>query len=302
MDNMNTRSVYKKIGGSIIAITIWFLPLVVHASVLSISAPTMTSVGERISVDIYIDPEQTTINSVASSLQFSSNLSFNGFSAQQSSIPIWIESPAEKTTGVISFSGVVPGGLERLYDPLHPNNHAIPLVRLFFISKAAGTAAFTFGADSSVLRNDGKGTPTLVTTIPATSTVTDNVKKSNTTLLDQDTTRPEPFTITVIDRSLFGRTPRLAIFTANDAEGGIEHYEVRVGTLGFVRATSPFVIPYRLFSFPLTVRAIDYSGNIQEQQITVPAEDGHIAEDLLLIVVVLLLGFFGYRFYNKRKI
>lgn len=283
-------------------LVILFIPFFAFASQLSVKIPTTVSVGDRISVDVFVDPQQVSINSVQSTILFSPEyLSFNGFSAQQSSIPVWVEEPKEKKSGVVSFSGVIPGGLDRLYDPLNTSNHAIPIIRLFFITKKAGTVDFSFG-ESSVLANDGRGTKTPVTTTAGSVTIVPTASGSvPISALTSDTNPPLPFVITIINQSLFGKTPRLAVFTANDKEGGIDHYEVRVGDLGFVKGISPFPLPYRLFSYDLTVRAFDYSGNMQEQTITVPAESSLLVDIPLLILVVLILGFFTYRFYNRVR-
>lgn len=285
----------------LIVLGVFFLsPRQVDASLLSIKAPAVVSVGERIAVDIILDPERVSINSVASQLEFSSEyLAFNGFSVTQSSIPVWVEEP-KKVDDTIVFSGVIPGGLDRLYDPLNTNNTGIPVVRLFFISKKGGQTTLSF-KDSSVLRNDGKGTPTIVGTTPRSITIKQEGGKAVSATLAQDTTPPQPFIISIINQSLFGRTPRLAVFSTEDADGGIDHYEIGVGSAPFVEATSPYPLPYRLFPYILTVRAFDYSGNMQEQQITVSTENRAFVRNSLLIAGVLLVGFLAIRFYNRRR-
>ena len=241
------------------------------------------------------------INSIASKIVFSNEyLQFNGFSSTQSSIPVWVEEPKE-VSGAVVFSGVIPGGLDRLYDPLNTNNKGIPVVRLFFISKKAGQTNLFF-KDSSVLRNDGKGTSTVVTSSPRTITIKEEGGRPIAITLAQDTTPPRPFTISIITQSLFGRTPRLATFFADDSEGGIDHYEVSVANSTFIRATSPYPLPYRLFPYIITVRAFDYSGNMQQQQVTVSTENRPFVLSSLLIAVIILVGFLTVRFYNRRRL
>lgn len=269
-----------------------------YASIVSLSAPKVVTVGERISVDVLLDPENISINSIESTIKFPSNLlAYNGFSAKQSSIPMWVEEPREKTKGAIYFSGVIPGGMDRLYDPVNTSNSAIPIVRLFFIAKTAGTAQFT-ATDSQVLQNDGKGTATSVTNKGMSVLINPGNSQNETSIVDQDVTTPEKFEISIIERSVFGKTPRLAVFTAEDSEGGIEYYEVSIDDSNFEKASSPVSLPYRLFSYTLTARAYDYSGNFQEQQITVPGERPY---GLGIGLLVLFLIFIGYRFYTSRK-
>jgi hypothetical protein len=269
-----------------------------EASIVSVEAPKTVSVGQRVSVDVLVDPENLSINSIESTISFSNKFfDYNGFSAKQSSIPIWVEEPKEKTRGNIYFSGVIPGGIDRLYDPMNTNNKSIPIVRLFFIAKSSGISEFVV-KDSQVLQNDGKGTSSPITNKNISIQINADDSRSSESLLAEDLAIPEPFNIAIIERSVFGKTPRLAVFSAQDDQGGIEHYEVAVGNLGFQKVTSPFPLPYRLFSYSLTARAYDYSGNFREQQIIVPGEKPY---GLGILALALFLAFIGYRFYNSRR-
>lgn len=269
-----------------------------EASIVSIKAPNTVSVGERISVDILVDPEDKSINSIESTIIFPSKiLEFSGFSGKQSSIPIWVEEPKEKQKGSIYFSGVIPGGIERLYDPLNESNTAIPVVRLFFIAKASGTADFVVG-NSSVLENNGKGTATNVIAKDLSIKINPSDSPEKETALVMDKVAPKPFSVKVVERSVFGKTPRLAVFSAEDSDGAIERYEIAIGNLEFHEAKSPFPLPYRLFPYTLTARAYDYSGNFQEQQVTIPGEKPYgIGAGLIAILLCWAL----YRLYNRRK-
>lgn len=296
---MNTKLIKKNTSILFIALASFFTIFGrTEASIISIKAPTAVSVGERISVDILVDPEDKSINSIESTILFSSDiLEFNGFSAKQSSIPIWVEEPKEKKKGSIYFSGVIPGGIERLYDPLNTSNTAIPLVRLFFIAKSGGTANFIVSS-SSVLENDGKGTATNIVGKDLSIKINPGDDADIETILAKDEVSPKPFSVNVIERSVFGKTPRLAVFSAEDDVGAIERYEIAIGNAGFQEATSPYPLPYRLFSYTLTARAYDYSGNFQEQQITIPGEKPYgIGVGLIAILLCWLL----YRLYNRVK-
>lgn len=273
--------------------------LVGDAAILSTKIPSRAVVGERIAVDVLVDPEGKVVNSVEATVRFPSDVvSFNGFSGHQSGISLWVEQPKELSSGAVHFSGVIPGGLDRLYDPLNINNKAIPLVRLFFIVKKAGAADITI-SHPLVLANDGKGTILITSTRSSEFQVSAQEKNTAVVVAQEDTTPPNPFKISIVDRSLFGRTPRLAVFSADDTTGGVEHYEVAVGGLRFQKAESPFALPYRLFSYGLTVRAFDFAGNIREQQVTVPGERTYglgVAIGMLLLVVIV-----WYRFVKRTK-
>jgi hypothetical protein len=271
-----------------------------EASIVSVEAPKTVSVGQRVSVDVLVDPENLSINSVESTVGFSSAFfEYNGFSAKQSSIPIWVEEPKEKTKGNIHFSGVIPGGIDRLYDPLNTNNKSIPIVRLFFIAKSSGSSEFIV-KDSQVLQNDGMGTSSPITNKKISIQINADSSRNSGSLLAEDLAIPEPFTIAIIERSVFGKSPRLAVFSAQDDQGGIEHYEVAVGNLGFQKVTSPFPLPYRLFAYSLTARAYDYSGNFREQQITVPGDKPY-GLGVAIILLALFFVILRYRYLKSKK-
>lgn len=296
---MNKISVKKNIAKYIILVLTSFLVsyLPLQASIVSIKAPATVSTGERLAIDVLVDPQNQSINSIESTINFNpAFFDFNGFSLKQSSIPIWVEEPKEKQKGSIHFSGVIPGGIDRLYDPMNNENTSIPIVRLFFISKKTGSAEFSV-TNSLVLQNDGMGTATKVSEKGLSLSIIPN-KKGETSVLAEDTTVPEPFTVNIIERSVFGKTPRLAVFSAEDKEGGIERYEVAIGDLGFQRVTSPFPLPYKLFPYTLTARAYDYSGNFQEQKIEVGGEKPYGIGAILILIFLSLLA---YRYYRKVK-
>lgn len=302
---MRIKILQKNIFNKIILFLFFFFffgVIKVEASEVSVSLPNTTFIGERVSVDIFIDPQKTSINSIQSVLKFSpSHFDFAGFDTKQSSVPVWVENPKEVTKGEISFSGVIPGGLDRLYDPLHSSNNLIPVVRLFFIPKKEGTARFYFG-ETLVLKNDGKGTLHDVNTIYFDTKILKNLNTESINNNNQeDKNPPNPFSINIVERSLFGKSPNLAVFSTDDNEGSISHYEVSVGSLAFNRAESPFPLPYRLFSYTLSVRAFDYSGNFREQQITIPATTSYIVAIPILLIVLLIVGFLRFRFYNRVR-
>ncbi len=293
-------SQYKRVYLSSILILFGVLVFITNAnaSILSIQAPTTVSVGQRISVDILVDPENQSINSVEADIIFSPTFfDFNGFSVEQSSIPIWVEKPKEKSKGTIHFSGVIPGGIDRLYDPLSSTNRAIPIVRLYFISKTSGSTDFKIGS-SQVLQNDGKGTATALTTKGTNIAIAPNAGKEIPDPILADTAIPKPFMVNIIERSVFGKTPRLAVFSAEDEQGGIERYEIAIGNTDFQKVESPFPLPYKLFSYSLTARAYDYSGNFREQQVVVPGEKPY---GVGVALIILLLVFIGYRLYSRVK-
>ena len=176
-----------------IAILVFSFFTKVEAAQVSIDLPKSVTVGQNISVDVFIDPEKTSINSIQAVIKFSEkHFDFKGFSTKQSTIPVWVENPKEKKPGEISFSGVIPGGLDRLYDPLHSSNSLIPVVRLFFIPKEEGVAKFSFG-EVSVLKNDGLGTSANVSSIYSETKIVKNLNVNTSETVNEDKNPPYLF-------------------------------------------------------------------------------------------------------------
>ncbi|MCC7436523.1 hypothetical protein IT402_01455 [Candidatus Nomurabacteria bacterium] len=282
-------------------ITIFIIfPSKTFAAVLSLDFPNSISKGQKFYLDVLLDTEGKSINSVESNIIFSNEfLTFSGFSAKQSSLPIWVNEPKERNKGTISFSGVIPGGLDRIYDPINPNNKSVPIVRLYFISKKEGLTNIDIGK-SLVLQNDGKGTEVAVSVLSKQLEVNQDINRDGATVLAEDTEKPKPFTINILERSVFGKTPKLAVFYAEDENGGIERYEVSIGDLPFEEVSSPVALPYRLFDYPLTARAYDFSGNFREQKVTVSG-DSYYGIVTLAIVLTIIVALLKYRSYNKKR-
>jgi hypothetical protein len=168
---------------------------------------------------------------------------------------------------------------------------------VFFVANKEGFGEFTF-SDSLVLKNDGLGTKTTISTNKKTVSVT---TQDSSVQKISDLVAPEPFSIKIIERSIFGRTPRLAVFSSNDEGGGIKRYEVSIAGGPFVVSSSPVALPYKFFSYEVVVRAYDYSENFREQKVTVSGEKVY-GTGVIVVIFVLVLGFIRYKFYNKNKV
>lgn len=291
----------KKFKKSIIIFLFSFFALLINkteASSLDFSVSEKVSVNQKFFLDVLVDPESQSINSIGTSVVFDSEIfSYEGFSSKQSSIPVWVEEPKQESRGIIKFSGVIPGGIDRIYDPLNTSKRVIPVVRLFFIANKEGVGEFAF-YEPMILKNDGLGTKTSVSVNKKSVSV---MAQDSSTQEVPDLVAPEPFSIQIIERSVFGRTPRLAVFSSNDEGGGIQRYEVSVAGGVFVASSSPVPLPYKFFSYEVVVRAYDYSENFREQRVIVSGEKVY-GTGIIIGIFAIILGFIRYKFYNKNKV
>lgn len=265
--------------------------VVVSAATLSITAPSDVHPGERIIVDVLVDTQDVQINSGDISLSFPPSLFvFKGYAPDAGVLSLWLTAPHEESPGIIHLSGITPGGFDRIYDPEHPNVRTVTLARLFFEVRDPGVAELRI-THAELLRNDGHGTSVPVSTTPRTISVGGaRVSPSSDVII------PIPFTIHLVPS--VGKTPRLAVFEATDEGGGIEHYEVKQETGTWHIATSPYPVPHRLFSYTMTVRAFDFSGNYRDQSITIGGENP-TRTILLSILFVLIIVFLRKRYTHE---
>lgn len=282
MDNMIKYFITSLILSITIATTVF-------AASISVSTPHSISAGTLLTVDIVADTEGESFNAADITITYPPSLmKFRGMKKENSVLSLWISVPHEVSPGTVSFSGVVPGGVERAFDPQHPSDDGVLLARLLFVPVASGTIPIAV-TSASLLRNDGTGK-----SIPLEMRATTVVVTSGISDMPVDTEEPMPFTVSLIDKSPLGESPRLARFEATD--GDIEHYEVRINNSHWRPATSPYPLPSRLFGYTFTVRAVDFSGNMRDQSISIPGERTLVSQAILvaLFVVVLII-------YRRRK-
>ncbi len=267
----------------------------VYGASISIGLPEKVQVGTRISAQVVIDTENENINSFDFTIAFPKDLvSFDGYGDQGALVPLWIVPPREDA-GSIYLSGIIPGGVDRTYDPEHPQDYRVTLTTLYFVVKKTGVGSLIF-THALVLKNDGHGSAAKTTVQP---TVITSIESGIPSTVSSDTVPPLPFIVTIIPKPPFGKTPSLAQFNATDTESGIEHYEAAIHNGKWVRVTNPYALPYRVFPYMLSIRAFDFSGNYREQDIRVGEMlDQRVVAVSILIVLVLLL--FLYR--RKRKL
>lgn len=234
-------------------------------------------------IDVIVDTSGETINSAEIKLSYPKGLKFIGSDLSKSVISIWLKEPQLDRDGNIFFSGITPGGIERLYDPENLDQRAITLARLNFAQDGVVNGEFKI-IESLVLKNDGKGT-SLVT--ENTSLQYNSNSKTDSNI---DNQIPNPFEIKIMESS--NVNPRIAIFNTTDNETGIARYEVKSGLSKYISAESPYPIPYRLWAYKLSIRAIDYGGNVREESILIPGNK------VLLIVSILGVLFVAYLIYN----
>ncbi|HWA32264.1 MAG TPA: cohesin domain-containing protein [Candidatus Paceibacterota bacterium] len=249
---------------------------------LSISVPASARTGETFTAGVFLDTGGTIINSADVSIAYPADLlSFEGYQEDDSLIKIWLKNPTA-SDGVISFAGIIPGGVAGVYDADKSGLSQLPLVSLLFKPTREGQAELSF-KNSQILKNDGEGTE-----LPHSEKGAEVAIVSGTPgQAESDGTPPDNFEITYLGSSFFSRTPSMILFYTKDQGSGIKNYEMRVGGGAWIPANNPEPVERSLFPEYVTVRAYDYSGNFKDSSIRIP---GLLRPYAILIIALAVLS------------
>ena len=249
---------------------IFFAPNIGRASKM-IFEPSSSIVqkDELVKINLYLATEEDRINAAEGELIFPNDLlSVYNINYSNSILNFWPEKPHLGRDGVISFSGVTPGGFG--------SNSRNLLFSVVFKALKEGKAEFGI-QKALALKDDGAGTSSDLKLEKGSITVT--AKSSSPTLasgkllqeLDpkNDKEPPESFT------PLIGSNPDLftgkyfLVFTTNDKQSGIDHYEIQesknksIKNNAWIKTESPYpLIDQALRSF-IFIRVFDQAQNVR---------------------------------------
>lgn len=274
---------------------------VAHASSLSMTVPTNVYVGEQFTILLNLDTGVTSINSIDISLSYPKDImTFKGYKEDISVKKLWLATPKEDS-GVIHFSGIIPGGVEGVYNPDKVGLQPLPLIELIFSAKAKGSGELAI-IKSNILKNDGLGTELVHSIKNSFITVSGGLLSQDEEVIidknSKDTELPEPFEVIFIEAGFFSKTPSLIIFRTVDNQSGIEKYQMRTINNKWHDVISPTKVRKGIISRDVSVRAVDFSGNVREAKVEIPG----VVSPLQLVSIV-VVGFICYYlfFVVKRR-
>ncbi len=271
-------------------------------------------VGTKFEVGVFLDAQKESINAIEGQIIFPSDeFELQGFYTGNSILNFWIQQPTLISQGVISFSGIMPGGFTG------SNGYLFSL-----ILKAKQKGSFTIStANEKILLNDGKGTEAMVVKAPLHLNIIGNNPLQTFTPLS-DTTGPELFEPQIgQDPSIFNGKYFLA-FSAQDKGSGIDHYEVcedsefRIQDLGkmiarflniksyslnscFVKSDSPYLLKDQTLKSIIFVKAVDKSGNETTVKVNPKNNLAWYENYLVWVIIILIIIFFiGYTLWKRK--
>ncbi|HUW71870.1 MAG TPA: hypothetical protein VMV66_01600 [Candidatus Humimicrobiaceae bacterium] len=272
-------------------------------------------------VEIRIDVEEECINAIGAKINFPQDvLEAVDFTQGNSIILLWVEPPVvEQESGLIYFSGVVPGG----YCGRLPGDPGLSnlIGRIVFrvkdrpeLEPTEEIAKVYFSGDTEVLLNDGLGTVAPLTVRGASFKIfserAEILRDEWEREIKEDNIPPESFKIEVQkDPTLFDGEYFITFLT-DDKQTGVDHYEVREELQGlikrggeWVRAESPYWLRNQGLRSNIFVKAVDKAGN-ERLEILPPKNPLAWYEDMLIWVIIILgviIIYFIWRFMKKKK-
>jgi hypothetical protein len=273
--------------------SIFFLAHSVNAAQVSVITNNSVSQDQDVQVQIILDTQGASANAVQGKIIFPQNLfSLEKINDGSSAVSFWINSPKQSAPGEIDFAGIIPGGF-------NGSNGEILSFTLQPLANGTGTIAIT---TSTVLANDGQGSPLPVTLVNAAITVNPSSLPPTLTEPSHDEIAPNSFTPQIVsDPNIFGGKYFL-VFNTTDDGSGVDHYEVLEVPSGASEqpfsswhvASSPYLLTDQALSSDIYVRAVDHDGNFIVVKLPARYPQAHAKNwyitIILVIILVLLLG------------
>ena len=244
-------------------------------------------------LSVFLNTERHSINAVEGRLVFPSELlDMLEVRDGDSAVTFWIKKPQFLTSNTLEFSGITPGGL------LGTKQF---LFAVLFRAKRSGDGTVMVN-ELQVLQNDGYGTRARITSTPFLFSISTGSAPSRSVVEPmQDAVPPEDFTPVIIQNRDVFEGKNVLVFSAQDKGSGIDHYEVREGSLArYGEAESPFLLQNQALDKKILVKAVDKNGN--ERVVIIPARV-HSAwwENYVLVGILIVFGLLAFYGIVVRK-
>jgi len=277
----------------LILLTAYFLlSTVSYAATLSIDPETKTvGPGDTFVATIRLDTAaDECVNAVTAEILYPTDwMNASAVSKGESLLSLWVDEPSvDREQGRVFMSGGIPAGYcGRVQgDPGKTN----VIAKIIFsipgnmiggkVATGPITLPITFGPGTTVLENDGFGTPAPLTLRDASyirELNSQGLKNEWLDIVHTDNVQPDLFTISVEQHESTFEGKYFIVFSATDKQSGIHHYEImeddpenlgyiygRKTKSSFITGVSPYVLTDQLLKSRITVRAFDHAGNTQE--------------------------------------
>jgi len=248
------------------------------------------SLGEDTKISVLISTQGETINAFEGKIEFEEqSFSFFDFQMQKSITSLWIKQP-EVDSGVIEFSGMIPGGF---------TGEESELFSFVIIGKKPGKGDVTLSS-SAIYLHDGDGTKIQTRNDNIKIKIGENREEGAQITAELDDYPPEPFKLVVTkDKEINEGDPTL-FFQTQDKGSGIALYQISYNNgKTFEPAVSPINISGKNYK-DIIVKAIDRRGN--EQSVRLDQGTPLTKEQAVVLFSIALVLTWGFiKLNNKRR-
>jgi len=261
-----------------VAVFVMFSSVAFAMNVEVISAKKIFSVDDRFEVSFKVDAQGESINAVAGTIDFSSDLfSMEEIRNGNTIVGNWVQKPVP-SNGVFDFSFIIPHGYKGVLSPYYSGYKPGKMFSAVFLAKKAGSGYIKISNGEAYL-NDGKGTKTNSHSDTLYVDVSDTVNSSAKAYTKpksvdfKDVLPPNKFVVLLSSDESISDGKWFLAFDAKDSGDGIDHYEIYEGKPNglygdnWVRAESPYVIKDQTLSSYIYVKAVDKNGNSKIEQV-----------------------------------
>lgn len=256
---------------------------------------------DQFEVTLFLDAADAELNAVEGTVLFpAALLDLKEIRDGNSLVSLWIERPKIIASGLVHFSGIIPGG--------YAGKRGL-LFRILFEAKKEGSGIIAM-RDAKALRNDGSGTPIPLALSRVRFSVSKRISGSGTkTLAVADGEPPETFSPEVAQHPTILGGRYFLVFTAQDKGSGISSYAVYESTRAvssvdsqrWERAESPYLLKDQTLESYIYVQAVDKAGN--ERVAVLPPRRALFWYQqysfLLLVLAVIISGILLRRFLRR---
>ena len=310
----------KKFFLKLIFIFIFFhllLPVKSFAATLSWSPASVSAKpGENFEVSLLINGDKQKINALSGAIVYNPEiLVLKEIREADSVINFWLEKPSLNKSGLVNFSGIIPGGFDAVLSPYYAEARPGRIFSLVFTSKQEGESKVALESPEVFLNNAEGKLAELKAISPLGVKISETVENNApVSAVARDTDPPEIFTPQVgRDQNIFDGQWFVA-FSARDTGSGVARYQIQEhwnispdykDTRNWQEVTSPYLLTNQALNKYISVRAIDRAGNQRVATLSPPAGNRGYANKTVWLIIILLciasLFYYFYSVYSRRR-
>ena len=294
-----------------IFVFIWLLPVISLAATLSWSPVSVSArPGENFEVSLFINGDKEKINAVSGVIIYNpEDLVLKEVREADSVINFWLEKPSLAKSGIVNFSGIIPGGFDAILSPYYAEGRAGKIFSLIFTSQKVGETELRLKSPEVFLNNPEGKLAELKAVSPLGVKISETVENNApVSAVARDTDPPEIFTPQIgRDENLFSGQWFVA-FSTRDTGSGVARYQIQEhwnispdykDTRNWQEVTSPYLLTNQSLNKYISVRAIDRAGNQRVATLSPPAGNrGYANKTVWLIIILLCIASLFYYFYS----